>query len=259
MNKILVTGASGQLGLTLKNLSLNTNYQWVFTTKEKVDITDINSISTFFANKKFDFCVNCAAYTNVEGAESEIDESNQVNVEGVQNLVIACNLNQTILIHISTDYVFDGLKKTPYIESDPTAPLNQYGKSKLLGELQILQNSNSFYIIRTSWLYSKKISASFYSSILTKAKKGDSLTVVNDQKGTPTDAENLANFILKIIEKQPEKGIYHFSDEKIMSWFDLAVQILKEHGLDNEIIPIKTTKTKAVRPKYTPLISTKMF
>jgi dTDP-4-dehydrorhamnose reductase len=180
-------------------------------------------------------------------------------VEGVQNLVIACNLNQTTLIHISTDYVFDGLKKTPYIESDPTAPLNQYGKSKLLGELQILQNSNSFYIIRTSWLYSKKISASFYSSILTKAKKGDSLTVVNDQKGTPTDAENLANFILKIIDKQPEKGIYHFSDEKIMSWFDLAVQILKEHGLDNEIIRLKQQKQRQCALNTLPLSQPKCF
>ena len=259
MKKILVTGANGQLGTTLKKLSPTTSDHWIFTTKSELDITNSNSINLFFTENEFDICINCAAYTKVEDAEKEAEQAGEINVEAVQKLVSACNEKQCSLIHISTDYVFDGTKETPYTEADPTSPLNQYGKSKLLGELQIQQNSNSFYIIRTSWLYSKTLGSNFYSAILKKAQNGDTLTVVNDQIGTPTDVDNLAAFILKIIDKEPAKGLYHFSDEKIMTWYDLAVQILKEHELTNPISPSSTEKGGAVRPKYSPLISIKKF
>ena len=259
MKKILVTGANGQLGTTLKKFSLTTLGHWIFTSRKELDITNSNSINLFFKENEFDICINCAAYTKVEQAEKEVEQAGEINVEAVQKLVSACNEKQSRLIHISTDYVFDGSKETPYTEVDSTAPLNQYGKSKLLGELKIQQNSNSFYIIRTSWLYSKTLGSNFYSAILKKAQNGDSLTVVNDQIGTPTNVDNLAAFIIKIIDKEPAKGLYHFSDEKIMTWYDLAVQILKEHKLTNSIAPCSTKKSGAVRPQYSPLISTKKF
>tara|TARA_B100000768_G_C11184076_1_gene334255 strand:- start:48 stop:827 length:780 start_codon:yes stop_codon:yes gene_type:complete len=259
VKKILVTGANGQLGTTLKKLSLKTTDSWIFTTRKELDITKSDSINLFFKENEFDFCINCAAYTKVEDAEKETERANEINVEAVQKLVSACNEKQSTLIHISTDYVFDGIKETPYTEADPAAPLNQYGKSKFLGELQIQQNSNSFYIIRSSWLYSKTLGSNFYSAILKKAQNSDSLTVVNDQTGTPTDVDNLAAFIIKIIDKRPTSGLYHFSDEKIMTWYDLAVQILKEHELTNPIAPSSSEKGGAVRPEYSPLISTKKF
>lgn len=259
MKKILVTGANGQLGTTLKKLSPTSSHHWIFTTRKELDIANSNSVNLFFTENEFDICINCAAYTKVEDAEKEAKQAGEINVEAVQKLVLACNEKQCTLIHISTDYVFDGTKETPYTEADPTAPLNQYGISKLLGELQIQQNSNSFYILRTSWLYSKTLGSNFYSAILKKAQNGDSLTVVNDQTGTPTDVDNLAAFIIKIIDKEPAIGLYHFSDEKIMTWYDLAVQILKEHKLTNPIAPGSTEKGGAVRPQYSPLISIKKF
>ena len=259
MKRILVTGANGQLGTTLKQQSLGSEDQWVFCGRDEIDITDSHSIASFLKKQSFDFCINCAAYTNVEGAETEIDAARALNIEAVKNLVVACNEKQITLLHISTDYVFDGTKKTPYVETDPTTPLNQYGKSKLLGEQYIQQNAAAFYIIRTSWLYSKTLGANFYSAILNKAKKGDSLTVVNDQVGTPTDVAHLAEFLFNMIKKEPEYGLYHFSDEQIMTWYDLAVAIVKEHQLEVSVAPSTTTSGGAVRPRYSPLFSNKKF
>ena len=259
MKRILVTGANGQLGTTLKQQSLGSEDQWVFCGRDEIDITDSHSIASFLKKQSFDFCINCAAYTNVEGAETEIDAARALNIEAVKNLVVACNEKQITLLHISTDYVFDGTKKTPYVETDPTTPLNQYGKSKLLGEQYIQQNAAAFYIIRTSWLYSKTLAANFYSAILNKAKKGDSLTVVNDQIGTPTDVAHLAEFLLYMIKKPPEYGLYHFSDEQIMTWYDLAVAIVREHYLEVSVTPSTTSGGGAVRPTYSPLFSNKKF
>ena len=259
MKRILVTGANGQLGTTLKQQSLGSEDQWVFCGREAIDIIDSHSIASFLEKQNFDFCINCAAYTHVEGAETEIDAARALNAEAVKNLVAACNEKQITLLHISTDYVFDGTKKTPYVETDLTAPLNQYGKSKLLGEQYIQQNAAAFYIIRTSWLYSKTLGANFYSAILNKAKKGDSLTVVNDQVGTPTDVAHLAEFLFNMIKKEPEYGLYHFSDEQIMTWYDLAVAIVKEHQLEVSVAPSTTTSGGAVRPRYSPLFSNKKF
>ena len=191
MKRILVTGANGQLGTTLKQQSLGSEDRWVFCGRNEMDITDSHSITSFMEKQSFDFCINCAAYTHVEGAETEIDAAHALNVEGVKNLVAACNEKQVTLLHISTDYVFDGTKKTPYVETDPTAPLNQYGKSKLQGEHHIQQKAKSFYIIRTSWLYSKTLGANFYSAILNKAKNGEPLMVVNDHEFERVDTNSI--------------------------------------------------------------------
>lgn len=259
MKRILVTGANGQLGTTLKQQSLGSEDHWVFCGKNEIDITDSNSIASFLEKQSFDYCINCAAFNLVEDAETEIDAAFAINVEGVKNLVAACNEKQITLLHISTDYVFDGTKKTPYVETDATAPLNQYGKSKLQGEQYIQQNAAAFYIIRTSWLYSKTLGANFYSAILNKAKNGDPLTVVNDQVGTPTDVTHLAEFLFQMIKKEPEYGLYHFSDEQIMSWYDLAVAIVKEHQLEVSVTTCSTSSGGAVRPTYSPLFSNKQF
>lgn len=259
MKKILVTGAEGQLGNTFKEKVESSKDQWVFCGRKEFDITDSKVMATFLKDKQFDYCINCAAYTNVVKAELEVDQAYAVNVEAVKKLVHLCNQNQITLIHISTDYVFNGNKKTPYLESDVTAPINQYGKSKLFGEQEIQQNSRAFYIVRTSWLYSKTLGKNFYNSILSKAKKGESLYVVDDQIGTPTNVDHLAAFIMRLISKKPPKGLYHFSDEKIMSWFDLAIKILKEHQLDNTVNPIATSESGVVRPHYSPIFSKKKF
>jgi len=259
VKRILVTGANGQLGTTLKQQSLGSEDQWVFCGREVIDITDMHSITSFLEKQSFDCCINCAAYNKVDDAETEIDAAYALNLLAVKNLVAACNEKQITLLHISTDYVFDGTKKTPYVETDPTAPLNQYGKSKLQGEHYIQQKAKAFYIIRTSWLYSKTLGANFYSAILNKAKNGETLTVVNDQVGTPTDVVHLAEFLFQMIKKEPEYGLYHFSDEQIMSWYDLAVAIVKEHQLEVPVTPSTTSGGGAVRPTYSPLFSNKQF
>lgn len=247
------------MGTTLKQQSLGSEDQWVFCGREVIDITDMHSITSFLEKQSFDCCINCAAYNKVDDAETEIDAAYALNLLAVKNLVAACNEKQITLLHISTDYVFDGTKKTPYVETDPTAPLNQYGKSKLQGEHYIQQKAKAFYIIRTSWLYSKTLGANFYSAILNKAKNGETLTVVNDQVGTPTDVVHLAEFLFQMIKKEPEYGLYHFSDEQIMSWYDLAVAIVKEHQLEVPVTPSTTSGGGAVRPTYSPLFSNKQF
>ena len=259
MKRIFVTGANGQLGTTLKQQSLGSENQWVFCGRNEIDITKTHSIASFLENQSFDFCINCAAYTNVEGAEKEIDAAHVLNVEAVKNLVVVCNEKQITLLHISSDYVFDGTKKAPYVETDQTSPLNQYGKTKLLGEQYIQQNAAAFYIIRTSWLYSKTLGANFYSAIINKAKKGGPLTVVNDQVGTPTDVAHLAEFLLNMIKKEPKHGLYHFSDEQIMTWYDLAVSIVKEHQFEVSVAPKTKLGGGAARPIYSPLFSNKKF
>ncbi len=257
MKKILVTGSNGQLGKTLERQSQQSLYQWTFCSREELDITKEDELNSVFGSQDFDYCINCAAYTNVEGAEKHPEEAHTLNVEAVKKIVASCNKHHITLVHISTDYVFDGSKSTPYVETDATAPLNQYGKSKLLGEQFIEQDAKAYYIIRTSWLYSKIEKANFYNAILNKARETEELQVVNDQIGTPTNVSNLAAFIIELLSKNPEKGLYHFSDKKIMSWYDFAQTILDEHQLSTKITPIPTPKGGAVRPRYSPLFSNK--
>ncbi|MFD0834738.1 dTDP-4-dehydrorhamnose reductase [Mariniflexile aquimaris] len=251
---ILVTGASGQLGKTIEELySKNeANLEFTFVSKENLDITNEGELLLYFKANKFDYCINCAAYTNVEQAEKTPEIAYNVNAEGVKYLAKVCKETQTILIHISTDYVFDGEKSEPYLVSDIPNPINEYGKSKLLGESYIQSVIKKHFIIRTSWLYSKKYGQNFYKSILAKAKVEKELFITDEQIGCPTNTVNLARFLYQIIINKNNKfGIYHFCDGKAMTWYDFAEQILSENNLlaNTNLVKINNYRTFAKRPK----------
>ncbi len=205
--KVIVTGANGQLGKTIEEIysKNDADLEFTFVSKENLDITKEKELKLFFKTNKFDYCINCAAYTNVEQAEKTPEIAYKINAEGVKNLAEACRDTGVILIHISTDYVFDGEKSEPYEVTDLPNPINEYGKSKLMGELYIQSALESFFIIRTSWLYSKKYGKNFYKSILAKAKVEKELTITEDQIGCPTNAVNLAEFIYQIIINRNNK------------------------------------------------------
>jgi len=256
--KILVTGSNGQLGKTIEELYAHNSIEldFFFVSKEELDITSKNQIQFFFESRNFDYCINCAAYTNVEQAEKTPDRAYKVNAEGVKNLAEVCNVNNIILIHISTDYVFDGEKTEPYKISDETNPINEYGKSKLQGENHIKAILDNYFIIRTSWLYSKKHGNNFYKTILKKAKVEKELHISTDQKGAPTDTVNLSEFIIELIKNNNMSfGLYHFCDESTMTWYDFAKRILIENKLLDRINLVKTDKFKtlASRPLYSVL------
>ena len=251
---LLVTGASGQLGQTLQEIAkTHPHYRWIFCTKAELDISDPVMLKAVFSTHQPDFCINAAAYTNVRKAEEEEALANQINAEGVASLVNQCNQQGVILFHISTDYVFDGEQSTPYTEQDQPNPLNMYGKSKWAGEKAVLQHSHHGYVIRTSWLYSKNHGHNFYRSIVKKAQVGEDLQVVDDQIGTPTSTDELASFLLQLVQQLPKQGVYHCGGKKIQSWFEFAKDILKEHQLSASISPIKTPKEALRRPFYSAL------
>lgn len=192
---ILVTGAKGQLGKTLHKLSLfESAFEWVFCDKETLDICHPQAIEAAFVQHAPDYCINTAAFTNVNLAEENPQQAKAVNVTAVDHLVAACNQHNSCLLHLSTDYVFNGAKSHPYVESDATHPLNVYGKSKAEGEKIVLTQAHRGYVIRTAWLYAKSHGYNFYRSILKKAMAGGGLSVVNDQVGSPTTTEQLALF-----------------------------------------------------------------
>ncbi|WP_343486899.1 dTDP-4-dehydrorhamnose reductase [Allomuricauda sp. d1] len=257
MKKILVTGASGQLGLTLQEMALDcSDLNFEFKTSQELDITKNEKVSAVFESKNFDFCINCAAYTNVEQAEKEPEKAFAVNAEGVKNVAIACRDSNIILIHISTDYVFDGEKKEPYLPDDEPNPINEYGRSKLAGEQHVQELMEQFYIIRTSWLYSKKYGKNFYRTILGKAKKGETLKVTDEQIGRPTDTASLSKFLIEelVLGNKPF-GIYHFTDGKTMAWYGFAKKILLENGLvqKTKLVADRNYRTIAPRPKNSSL------
>ena len=257
MIHVLVTGSEGQLGMSLQKIAQNcSKIQFAFKDKGSLDITYKEQVKEVFEKGKFNFCINCAAYTNVEQAEKTPEIAYSVNAEGVKNLAIACKENGVKLIHISTDYVFDGEKNEGYYPSDIPNPINEYGKSKLKGEHYIQEILNEYMIIRTSWLYSE-FGHNFYKSILEKAKRKETIYVTDSQIGCPTNANNLATHILEIIAKQDfESGTQHFTDGKAMSWYDFAIKIIKEHKLDSEskIVKDKNYRTFAKRPTVSILI-----
>lgn len=259
--KVLVTGANGQLGKTIKELySKNIDFiYFVFVTKSQLDITCKNEIDAFFNKHQFDYCINCAAYTNVEQADSEPIKANKINAEGVKNLAEACKLNDAILIHISTDYVFDGKKNEPYTEIDSPNPINEYGKSKLLGETHLANTLTDYFIIRTSWLYSK-YEKNFLKTIVKKIKENSKLKIITTQKGTPTSCEELSKFIYFLIKSREENfGVYNFSALGEATWYDFAMEIAKHFKNYNPslITPVNIFKSKVKRPEYSVLDNTK--
>lgn len=253
MINVLVTGSEGQLGICLQKIAHKyPRITLIFKKKSGLDITDKNNVQKVFKEHEFHFCINCAAYTNVEQAEKTPEPAYAVNAEGVQNLAIVCKENNVKLIHISTDYVFDGEKKEGYLSTDKPNPINEYGKSKLLGEQYIQEILQEYMIIRTSWLYSD-FGHNFYKTILKKAKRGETIFVTDSQIGCPTNANNLASYIMNIISNHEFKsGIQHVTDGEAMSWYEFAKKIIKEHKLDSEakVVKDENYRTFAVRPKF---------
>ena len=252
--KILVTGANGQLGQTIKEVYQKNGIEldFVFVTREDLDITKKNQVEVFFKKNYFNYCINCAAYTNVEQAEKTPEKAYEVNAEAVKNIAKVCENQNVTLIHISTDYVFDGDKSEPYTLNDKTNPINEYGKSKLEGELHIQKVLKHFFIIRTSWLYSKTYGNNFYRTILKKVETETELSITTEQKGCPTNTKNLAKFIIEFIQTDSSNfGIYHFCDKHVMTWFDFAKQILLENKLTNKVnlVKVGNYRTFAKRPK----------
>ena len=267
---VLVTGGNGQLGQCIKSVDsqklcdendYNKSPKYFFTNRQEVDITNQDSIETFVKEHNIDVIVNCAAYTNVEKAEDDYDTALSINYDGVHNLVNVCRKYNIYLIHISTDYVFDGKQNRPYREytSAECNPLNNYGKTKLLGENVALEYEKSM-VIRTSWLYSE-YGKNFYRTMLNRVKNKQETRVVCDQVGTPTYARDLAEFLCMIIEEnelEDHNGLFHFSNYGCCSWYDFAatIETLFNSNEENEyIFPCSSNeyKCKAERPLYTVL------
>ncbi|MDN3664927.1 dTDP-4-dehydrorhamnose reductase [Algibacter miyuki] len=250
--RVLVTGAGGQLGKTIaERFTENTNnLDFIFATSKDLDITKKQDVLDFFRKNNFDYCINCAAYTNVEQAEKTPMIAFEVNAEGVKNIAEACKETNSILIHVSTDYVFDGEKTTPYIVTDEPNPINEYGKSKLKGENYIKETLEKYFIVRTSWLYSKKYGKNFYKTILEKSKTEQELSIIDSQTGCPTNTVNLADYLFKLIQNN-HFGIHHFTDKKAMTWYDFAKKILTDNNKleDIKLVKANNYRTFATRPK----------
>ena len=264
MHNILVTGSNGQLGnelrLVVEEKDKVNNY--FFTDVEELDITNKSDVSQFLHANDIDIVVNCAAYTNVDKAEDEKEIADLINHIGVKNLAESCNERDGFLIHISTDYVFDGTKNTPYNETDETNPLGVYGETKLRGENAIINSGCEYVILRTSWLYSS-FGNNFLKTMQRLTAEKESLKVVFDQVGTPTYAGDLANVIYTIIEKEDpniKNQIYHFSNEGVCSWYDFAVAINELSGNNCNIQPCHSDEflSKVTRPSYSVLDKTKL-
>lgn len=261
MKRILVTGASGQLARCIKDISEEyKDFDFDFATSADLDITSKEQVDLIFQNKKYDFCINCAAYTAVDKAEEEQEKAKKVNIDGAQNLAEACKNYNSVLVHISTDFVFDGTKNAPYSEDDSTNPVSVYGTTKLEGEKAIEQVLKSYFIIRTSWLYSE-YGNNFMKTMLRLGQEREELSVVDDQEGTPTYAKDLASFIHSIISENSNKyGLYHYSNQGKTTWYGFAKAIFNFEKIKVNLSPIPTSQypTPAKRPHYSVLSKQKV-
>lgn len=258
MNKILVLGSNGQLGSEVRDLSLNyPEFIFLFTTKETLDITNFFDVESFIVSNSIAVILNCSAYTAVDKAETEIETSNLINNIAVKNLALLAKNRNLKLIHISTDYVFDGRSYIPYKEDNKTNPESQYGKTKLKGENAILKiNPLNSIIIRTSWVYSS-YGNNFVKTMCRLSKEKDKLDVIYDQIGTPTYAKDLASVILKIIPliENEKVEIYNYTNEGVASWYDFSKSIFEIINSEIQVKPIKSTEylTPAKRPYFSVL------
>lgn len=259
---VLVTGSGGQLGQALQFVAPEYDgLRFVFADSSTGDITDSSKLQKLFLEVKPNFCINAAAYTAVDKAESEPEKATLINVDGARNLAKICSNFDCTLIHISTDFVFDGKKTTPYSEDDPTNPTGVYGQTKLDGERAIEAVGGKYFIIRTSWVYSQ-FGNNFMKTMLRLASERNTLSVVDDQIGTPTNAVDLAKAILIIIKSaKPAYGIYNFSNEGAASWFDFASEIFRINQVSINLKPIPTEAfpTPAKRPAYSVLDKSKIM
>ena len=260
---ILVTGCYGQLGTELRKIAAADNANnWFFTDIDTLNICDREAVEQFFLSNRIEVCVNCAAYTAVDKAEDEPALARKVNTDAPRILAEACQKHHSLLIHISTDYVFDGNGDIPYKESDPTNPQSVYGLTKDEGEKFVAESGCNYCIIRTAWLYSST-GKNFVKTMLNLADTHDEINVVCDQKGTPTWAYDLAYTITKLLEKygkEPIREVFHFTNEGIITWYDFAVAIMEIAGKKCKVNPITTDQypTKAHRPAYSVLDKTKI-
>jgi dTDP-4-dehydrorhamnose reductase len=255
--KILVTGAGGQLGTVLKHSAMEADatLDFTFTTSKELDITDLEAVMAFFKNGQYHYCINCAAYTQVDKAEEDGDQALLINEKGAHHLAKAAHGHGTVLLHVSTDFVFDGMQGLPYVETDRAKPLGVYGFSKFKGEQQIVRTTDRYFIIRTSWLYSAH-GHNFFKSMLKYGRERDQLSVVFDQVGTPTSANDLADALLAIIASEKEDfGIYHYSNEGVASWYDFASAIFDINGVTVDLRPIRSKDypLPAERPAFSVL------
>ena len=263
MKEILVTGSNGQLGSEIRQLEKQyPGFAFTYTDVDELDLTDEKAINDFLENSTFDYCINCAAYTAVDKAEDDRELAMFINATAVEFLAKACAGHNVYLVHISTDYVFDGTNYRPYAETDPPSPNSFYGLIKRKGEEAIEQFACNGLIIRTAWLYSS-FGNNFVKTMLRLGKERESLGVVADQIGTPTYAGDLARAILNILsgEKfQDDVDIYHYSNEGVISWYDFAQAIMRESGTPCRInaIESKDFPAKANRPFYSVLNKSKM-
>ena len=257
---VIVLGAAGQLGQAIQSISSNTIIQFHFFGSHELDITNNEKVNVIFDAIKPDFCINAAAYTAVDKAEIEIEKADLVNRIAVKNIVNACVKHDTTLLHVSTDFVFDGEKNVPYLESDPANPTGIYGVSKRNGEIEIERSMSKYFIVRTSWLYSD-FGHNFKKTMLRLAKEKESLIVVNDQIGSPTNALDLAAVLIEILKSRSENyGIYHFSNEGNTSWYGFAKKIFEVNHVSIDLKGISTSEypTLAKRPKYSVLDTSKI-
>ncbi|WP_407522476.1 dTDP-4-dehydrorhamnose reductase [Lacibacter sp. MH-610] len=258
---VLVTGSNGQLGKELQQLATAfPQFRFVFASREDLKLHHYGLVENFFIATKPQYCINCAAYTAVDKAENEPDMAMLVNGEAVGHLAAICKKYNTKFIHISTDYVFDGESETPYVETDTTGPINVYGRSKLSGEQLCIKENPDAIIIRTSWVYSS-FGHNFVKTMVRLMQERNEINVVNDQIGSPTYAADLAKLILDVIATGKwQAGIYHYSNEGKISWYDFAVAIKELTGSHCIIHPIASTAypTPARRPHFSLLDKTKI-
>ncbi len=264
---VLVTGANGQLGQSIQSIADKySEIEFEFCDSEKLDITDYDNVNAVFNEFIPKYCINAAAYTAVDKAESEPNRAYSINVLGSQNLAKICKMNGTILLHVSTDFVFDGTKKTPYTELDEPNPTGVYGQTKLDGEEAIKELWEKHFIIRTSWVYSQ-FGNNFMKTMLRLGAEREELSIVNDQIGTPTNAVDLAEVLIKMVESchaelvsASNYGIYNFSNEGQCSWYDFAKKIFEINNITIDLhpIPTKDYPTPAKRPAYSVLDKNKI-
>jgi len=259
---IIVIGGSGQLGQCLSEVvSANEQvFNYLFLSRADLDFINAKDVAQLFEQHKPLYCINCAAYTAVDQAEDDLNHAFEINEFAVKRLAENCVLYNTTLIHISTDFVFNGDSSIPLTEDMHTNPVNVYGLSKLKGELEIQKVMSQFFIIRTSWLYSEKAN-NFVKTMLKLAQSKDQLNVIYDQVGTPTYAMDLAKVIIHIIQsEQKGYGLYHYSNEGIASWYDFAKAVFEFAEVDMKVLPVASSAfvTKAKRPHYSVMDKTKI-
>lgn len=258
---ILITGANGQLGTEMRNVSAGSKDKYIFTDVAELDITDSVAVDRCVASENVDVIVNCAAYTNVDKAEDEEQAADLINHKAVAILATTAAKYGVTLIHISTDYVFDGRSTIPYRENNATSPIGAYGRTKLSGERAVIESGCRYLIFRTAWLYSP-YGKNFMKTMIKLTAEKEILSVVFDQVGTPTCAADLAALIYKVIADRllDRQGVYHFSNEGVCSWYDFAVEIRNLCGNTSNIIPCHSDEfpSKVARPHYSVLDKTKV-